>query len=377
MRAAELEGKFAEYGGYDAEARAGSILTDAGIPESLHNGPMREVPPGLKLRVLLAQALFSQARRAAAGRADQQPRHQFDPLARRRAQRLRRHDDHHQPRPALPEPGVHAHRRSRFPAAEDLSGQLRRLHAGVRAGAGRASKPPTPRPRTGSRTCRNSCGASPPTPPRRARRPPARGSSRRSRSRRSGPPRARTPTSASSRPRSCTARRSRWRSSASAIRAPTTRCSTMSASTSRRRAHRHHRPQRRRQDHADALSRRRAGATAGRIVWVENAQPGYMPQDPQAEFDDKMDLFTWMSQYTGKADDDQIVRATLGPAAVLGRGDQEIGEGAVGRREGPHDLRQADADQAQRAADGRADQPHGHGDHRIAADRPGEISRAR
>src|SRR6185437_3435785 len=59
MRAAELEGKFAEYGGYDAEARAVSILTDAGIPEPLHNGPMREVPPGLKLRVLLAQALFS------------------------------------------------------------------------------------------------------------------------------------------------------------------------------------------------------------------------------------------------------------------------------------------------------------------------------
>ncbi len=61
MRAAELEAVFAEYGGYDAEARAGSILTDAGIPESRHNGPMREVPPGLKLRVLLAQALFSQA----------------------------------------------------------------------------------------------------------------------------------------------------------------------------------------------------------------------------------------------------------------------------------------------------------------------------
>src|SRR6202789_2757964 len=59
MKAAELEGVFAEYGGYDAEARAGSILTDAGIHESRHNGPMREVPPGLKLRVLLAQALFS------------------------------------------------------------------------------------------------------------------------------------------------------------------------------------------------------------------------------------------------------------------------------------------------------------------------------
>src|ERR1700761_8332867 len=59
MRAAEPAAVFAEYGGYDAEARAGSILTDAGIPESLHNGPMREVAPGLKLRVLLAQALFS------------------------------------------------------------------------------------------------------------------------------------------------------------------------------------------------------------------------------------------------------------------------------------------------------------------------------
>ncbi len=59
MRAAELEAKFAEYGGYDAEARAASILTDAGIAAEYHNGPMREVAPGWKLRVLLAQALFS------------------------------------------------------------------------------------------------------------------------------------------------------------------------------------------------------------------------------------------------------------------------------------------------------------------------------
>ena len=52
--------------------------------------------------------------------------------------------------------------------------------------------------------------------------------------------------------------------------------------------------------------------SAGRISWVENAQRGYMPQDPQAEFELDMDLFSWMSQYTGKADDDQLVRATLG-----------------------------------------------------------------
>ncbi|MFM2287134.1 MAG: hypothetical protein RL684_277, partial [Pseudomonadota bacterium] len=52
--------------------------------------------------------------------------------------------------------------------------------------------------------------------------------------------------------------------------------------------------------------------TAGRITWVENAQVGYMPQDPQAEFAERIDLFAWMSNWTGKADDDQLVRGTLG-----------------------------------------------------------------
>jgi len=41
MKAAELEVKFGEYGGYDAEARAGSILSDIGIAESLHERLMR------------------------------------------------------------------------------------------------------------------------------------------------------------------------------------------------------------------------------------------------------------------------------------------------------------------------------------------------
>jgi ATPase subunit of ABC transporter with duplicated ATPase domains len=54
------------------------------------------------------------------------------------------------------------------------------------------------------------------------------------------------------------------------------------------------------------------GPSSGRISWVENAQVGYMPQDPQAEFADKTDLFSWMSVWTGKADDEQIIRATLG-----------------------------------------------------------------
>ena len=59
MRAAELEGKFAEYDGYTAEARAGELLLGVGIPTEQHNGPMSEIAPGFKLRVLLAQALFS------------------------------------------------------------------------------------------------------------------------------------------------------------------------------------------------------------------------------------------------------------------------------------------------------------------------------
>ena len=59
MHAAELEAKFAEFDGYTAEARAGELLLGVGIPIEKHNGPMREVAPGWKLRVLLAQALFA------------------------------------------------------------------------------------------------------------------------------------------------------------------------------------------------------------------------------------------------------------------------------------------------------------------------------
>jgi ATPase subunit of ABC transporter with duplicated ATPase domains len=59
MKAAELEGHFAEYDGYTAEARAGELLHGVGIPTEQHAGLMREVAPGWKLRVLLAQALFA------------------------------------------------------------------------------------------------------------------------------------------------------------------------------------------------------------------------------------------------------------------------------------------------------------------------------
>jgi ATPase subunit of ABC transporter with duplicated ATPase domains len=59
MKAADLEAKFAEYDGYTAEARAGELLLGVGVPLDQHQGPMSNVAPGWKLRVLLAQALFS------------------------------------------------------------------------------------------------------------------------------------------------------------------------------------------------------------------------------------------------------------------------------------------------------------------------------
>jgi ATPase subunit of ABC transporter with duplicated ATPase domains len=59
MAVAELETEFAEMDGYTAESRAGELLLGLGIGIEQHFGPMSEVSPGWKLRVLLAQALFS------------------------------------------------------------------------------------------------------------------------------------------------------------------------------------------------------------------------------------------------------------------------------------------------------------------------------
>jgi ATPase subunit of ABC transporter with duplicated ATPase domains len=59
MKAADLEHHFAEYDGYTAESRAGELLLGVGIPTEQHDGPMSQVAPGWKLRVLLCQALFA------------------------------------------------------------------------------------------------------------------------------------------------------------------------------------------------------------------------------------------------------------------------------------------------------------------------------
>lgn len=59
MAVAELEVEFAEMDGYTAESRAGELLLGLDIPIEQHFGPMSALAPGWKLRVLLAQALFS------------------------------------------------------------------------------------------------------------------------------------------------------------------------------------------------------------------------------------------------------------------------------------------------------------------------------
>jgi ATPase subunit of ABC transporter with duplicated ATPase domains len=59
MRVADLEVQFGEMDGYSADSRAGELLLGVGIPTDQHYGLMSAIAPGLKLRVLLAQVLFS------------------------------------------------------------------------------------------------------------------------------------------------------------------------------------------------------------------------------------------------------------------------------------------------------------------------------
>lgn len=59
MSVAELEIRFSELDGYTAESRASELLVGVGIPAAQHGALMATLAPGLKLRVLLAQALFA------------------------------------------------------------------------------------------------------------------------------------------------------------------------------------------------------------------------------------------------------------------------------------------------------------------------------
>ncbi len=58
IRAGELEAEFGEMGGYTAESDAATLLSDLGVTEQFHQTLMKDMPSNMKVRVLLAQALF-------------------------------------------------------------------------------------------------------------------------------------------------------------------------------------------------------------------------------------------------------------------------------------------------------------------------------
>jgi len=312
MRAAELEGKFAEYGGYDAEARAASILTDAGIPESQHNGPMREVAPGLKLRVLLAQALFS--------RPDvlllDEPTNNLDIHSIRWLEGVLNdydatmviisHDRHFLNQVCTHIADLDYQQLKIYPGNyDDFMLASTQARARVEAANSKAQERISDLQEFVRRFSANASKSRQATSRKRLiekiKIEEVRPSSRQNpyirfeqakKLYRSAVnvekvsftyPRAEAPVLNNV---SCNVEAGER----VAIIGPNGIGKT-------------------------TLMRCLAGElhpTAGHITWAENAQRGYMPQDPQAEFSEPIDLLTWMSQWTGKADDELIVRATLG-----------------------------------------------------------------
>ncbi|SFS30399.1 ABC-F family ATP-binding cassette domain-containing protein [Marininema halotolerans] len=60
VRAAELEGEFAELNGWEAEPEAAQLLSGLGVLEELHSKKMKDLEGNDKVKVLLAQALFGE-----------------------------------------------------------------------------------------------------------------------------------------------------------------------------------------------------------------------------------------------------------------------------------------------------------------------------
>lgn len=58
IKAGDMEAAFGEMGGYEAESKAGSLLSSVGVPEKFHQILLKDIPSNYKLRVLLAQSLF-------------------------------------------------------------------------------------------------------------------------------------------------------------------------------------------------------------------------------------------------------------------------------------------------------------------------------
>jgi ATPase subunit of ABC transporter with duplicated ATPase domains len=312
MKAAELEGKFAEYGGYDAEARAAAILTGAGIPESLHYGPMREVAPGLKLRVLLAQALFSKPDVLLLD----EPTNNLDIHSIRWLEGVLNdydatmiiisHDRHFLNQVCTHIADLDFQQLKIYPGNyDDFMLASTQARARVEAANAKAKDRISDLQEFVRRFSANASKARQATSRRRAiekiKIEEVRPSSRQN-------PYIRFEQSKKLYRSAVTVEKLRFRYPNADVDVLSNINFTVEAG----------------ERIAvigpngigkTTLMRCLAGdltPTAGTMTWVENAERGYMPQDPQEEFAEKTDLFSWMSEWTGKADDDQIVRATLG-----------------------------------------------------------------
>jgi ATPase subunit of ABC transporter with duplicated ATPase domains len=312
MKAAELEGKFAEYGGYDAQARAGHILTDAGIPESLHERTMREVAPGLKLRVLLAQALFSKPDVLLLD----EPTNNLDIHSIRWLEGVLNdydatmiiisHDRHFLNRVCTHIADLDFRQLKIYPGNYDdfmlASMQARqRVEAANAKAQDRISDLQEFVRRFSANASKSRQATSRKRQIEKIKIEDVRPSSRQN-------PYIRFEQA-----------RKLYRSAVSvenlSFAYPDSSVEVLNDISFTVEAGERIAIIGPNGIGKTTLMRCLAGdlaPSAGHIEWVENAQPGYMPQDPQAEFATTMDLFAWMSEWTGKADDDQIVRATLG-----------------------------------------------------------------
>ena len=312
MKAAELEVKFGEYGGYDAEARAASILSDIGIPAALHERPMREVAPGLKLRVLLAQALFSKPDVLLLD----EPTNNLDIHSIRWLEGVLNDYDAtmiiiSHDRRFLNQVCTHV---------ADLDYQQLKVYPGnyddfmlaslqarqrVEAANAKAQDRISDLQEFVRRFSANASKARQATSRRRElekiKLEEVRPSSRQN-------------------PYIRFEQRKKLYHSAVTVEKLSFRYPDAPADVLRNINFTVRAGDRVAIIGANGVGKttlarclvRDLQPTAGEITWVENAEPGYMPQDPQADFAEKADLFTWMSEWTGKADDDLIVRATLG-----------------------------------------------------------------
>ena len=312
MRAAELEGKFAEYGGYTAEARAAAILLDAGIAEPLHNGPMREVAPGLKLRVLLAQALFSKPDVLLLD----EPTNNLDIHSIHWLERILNqydatmiiisHDRHFLNQVCTHIADLDFQQLKVYPGNyDDFMLASTQARARVEAANAKAKDRISDLQEFVRRFSANASKARQATSRRKAiekiKIEEIRPSSRQN-------PYIRFEQAKKLYRSAVTVEKLNF--TYPGADAPVLANINFNIEAGERVAIIGPNG-----IGKTTLMRLLAGElhpTSGRIAWVENAQLGYMPQDPQAEFAEKTDLFSWMSVWTGKADDEQIIRATLG-----------------------------------------------------------------